>query len=381
MKKVLILPDSFKGTMSSEEVCALMADEVKRVFPACETVALPVADGGEGSTEAFLKALPGKLVGKEVTGPFTDMKVKGFYGLVHEGKTAVMELAAAAALPMVEDRKDPSKTTTYGVGELMKAACHEGIDTLIVGLGGSATNDGGCGAAAACGVRFLDASGKEFVPVGGTLKDIAKIDASHLDPVFKRVHVIVMCDVTNPLCGPNGASAVFGPQKGASPAMVKELDAGLAHMAEICKRDLGCDMKELSGAGAAGGMGGGMVAFFGGELKSGIETVLDAVHFDQQLEGADMVFTGEGKIDGQSIQGKVISGIASHCAPRHVPVVAVVGTIDGSMEGMYGIGVTSVFSILAKPELFKDSRVHCKEDLAATMRAICRLIQSQEEKR
>lgn len=377
MKHVLILPDSFKGTMSSEEVCELMAKAVHAVFPDCETTALPVADGGEGSTEAFLKALPGSMVRLRVSGPVPGEKVDGFYGLIHDGKTAVIELAAAAALPMVEDRKNPEKMTTYGVGELMLAAAKSGVDTIIVGLGGSATNDGGCGAAAACGVRFFDKEGKQFVPVGGTLKDIDRIDMSGLDPAMRKVKCVTMCDVTNPLCGKNGASAVFGPQKGADPAMVSRLDAGLSHLADIVVRDVGRDVRNLAGAGAAGGMGAGNVAFFDSELKSGIETVLEAVHFDERLKDADMVFTGEGKIDGQSIQGKVISGIATHAKKQHVPVVAVVGTIDGDMSGMYQIGVTSVFSILNMPGPFKELSKHCREDLYTTMIAICRLVGSQ----
>lgn len=380
MKHVLILPDSFKGTMSSEEVCDLMAKAVHAVFPECETTALPVADGGEGSTDAFLKALPGRLVRLSVCGPVPGEQVEGFYGLVHEGRTAVIELAAAAALPMVEDRKNPEKMTTYGVGQLMLAAAKSGAETVIIGLGGSATNDGGCGAAAACGVKFLDKAGKAFVPVGGTLKDIERIDLSGVDPAIRKVRFITMCDVTNPLCGPNGASAVFGPQKGATPEMVSRLDAGLFHLADIIKRDVGKEVRDLAGAGAAGGMGAGTVAFFDSQLKSGIETVLDAVHFDERLKDADMVFTGEGKIDGQSIQGKVISGISTHAKRQNVPVVAVVGTIDGDMSGMYGIGVTSVFSILNKPGVFAELSKHCKEDLYTTMVAICRLIGSQKYK-
>ncbi len=379
MKHVLILPDSFKGTMSSEEVCGLMAKAVKEVFPLCETTALPVADGGEGSTEAFLKALPGKLVKLPVSGPVPGTKVEGFYGLVHEGKTAVIELAAAAALPMVEDCKNPEKMTTYGVGELMLAAARSGVSTIIVGLGGSATNDGGCGAASACGVKFFDKAGKSFIPVGGTLKDIDHIDISGLDPAFSSLSCITMCDVTNPLCGGNGASAVFGPQKGADQEMVARLDAGLSHLADVIQRDIGKDVKDLPGAGAAGGMGAGTVAFFASQLKSGIETVLDAVGFDERLKDADMVFTGEGKIDGQSIQGKVISGICSHAKKQDVPVVAVVGTIDGDMSGMYGMGLTSVFSILNKPGSFKELSAHCKEDLYTTMVAVCRLVKSQEK--
>ena len=373
MKKAILIPDSFKGTMTSLEVCAIMEKAIHSVYPDCNCLSFPVADGGEGSIDAFLQALPGEKIHLSVTAAFPGEKCEAFYGLIHEGRTAIVELATCASLPSVEERKNPLKTTTYGVGELILASSRSGAEKIVVALGGSSTNDGGCGAAAACGVTFTDAEGKAFIPVGGTLDRICHIDVSHLDPALKGKEIVTMCDVNNPLCGECGASAVFGPQKGATAEMVKTLDAGLAHLSDVMRSDLGQDVSLLPGSGAAGGMGAGMVAFFGSKLESGIETVLQAVGFDAALSGCDCVFTGEGKIDGQSVRGKVVCGLASHAKKAHVSVVAVVGTIDGDMGKVYEEGVSAVFSILNRPGSFSELKKTCREDLETTMESICRL--------
>jgi glycerate kinase len=375
LKKVILIPDSFKGTMSSAEVCCIMSDSIHRFYPNAATVNIPVADGGEGSVDAFLEAVGGEKIAADVTGPF-GKKVPAFYGVLKGSKTAVIELAAAAGLPLAQETGtlDPEKTTTFGVGELIKAALDAGSEKIIVGLGGSSTNDGGCGFASSLGVKFFDGEGKTFVPTGGTLKDIAKIDKSAVDPRLCRIELVTMCDIDNPLCGPTGASAVFGPQKGADPAMVARLDAGLAHLAGVVKKDLGLDLSDMKGAGAAGGAGYAMKAFFDSKIQMGIETVLDTVGFDTLLQEADLVFSGEGKIDTQSIRGKVVVGIAKRTKRAGVPLIAVVGDIGDGIDEAYDMGITAIFSINRVAVEYPKAKLRAKGDLGATMDNIMRLL-------
>ncbi|MDD3347002.1 glycerate kinase [Oscillibacter sp.] len=370
MKKVVLVPDSFKGTMSSAQVCDAMAEGIHAVFPAAEVISLPVADGGEGSAEAFLTALGGARVSLRVTGP-EGAALESFYALLPDG-TAVVEMAAAAGLPQVLGQKDPERTTTFGVGELLRHAAHHGAKRAVMCLGGSATNDGGCGAAAACGVRFLDRAGNPFVPVGGTLGDISAVDIASMDPAVRDLPIVTMCDIDNPLCGAAGAAAVFGPQKGADAAMVRRLDGGLAHLASIVRRDLGTEVETLPGAGAAGGMGAGMAAFFRSTLRPGIETVLDTVRFAEVASGADLILTGEGKLDGQSLRGKVISGVARRAGG--VPVVAVVGDVGEGAEAVYDLGVTAVFSINRVALPYELSRLRARRDLCSTVEDMMRFL-------
>lgn len=365
MGKWILIPDSFKGTMSSEEICTVMAAALRRHLPEADIVSIPVADGGEGSVDAFLAALGGRREKVPCTGP-DGRPITAFYGRLPDG-TAVVEMAAAAGLPLMEGHLCAEGATTYGVGELLRAAVHAGAKRVILGLGGSATNDGGCGCAAALGIRFLDRDGVSFVPVGGTLDRLDRIDASGLDPAVRAADITVMCDIDNPLCGPTGASAVFGPQKGAGPEMVARLDRNLGHLADIIRRDLGMEIRDLPGSGAAGGMGGGMVAFFGSTLQMGIETVLDTVGFDKLLEGADMVFSGEGKLDAQSLLGKVVIGVARRAKRAGVPLVAVVGDIGDNIEAAYDMGVSAVFSINRVAVPFREAKPRSKSDLALTM--------------
>lgn len=374
MKKVLLIPDSFKGTMSSEEICTVMGEVIRRHYPAAEVVSIPVADGGEGSVDSFLAAMGGEKVHLTVKGPYNEA-LESFYGVL-PGGGAVVEMAAAAGLPLVGEEKHAEQTTTFGVGQLIAEAARSGAKKIIVGLGGSATNDGGCGAAAALGVRFYNRAGESFVPVGGTLKEIDRIDLSGLLPELAAVEMVTMCDIDNPLCGPSGAAAVFGPQKGADPAMVQLLDDGLRHLAAVVRWDLGKDILDLPGAGAAGGMGGGMVAFLGSRLQMGIETVLDTVGFDDLLEGADLVFSGEGKIDSQSLRGKVVIGVARRTQKHNVPLIAIVGDIGDNIEGVYDQGVTGVFSINRVAVPYKEARHRSKGDLALTMDNLLRFMRS-----
>ena len=372
MKKILLIPDSFKGTMSSSEICEIMKKAIHTYYPETEVISIPVADGGEGTVDSFLAAVGGKKVHLTVKGPYFE-DIQSFYGILPDN-TAVVEMAAAAGLPLVGENKHAEKTTTYGVGQLITHAVASGCRKIIIGLGGSATNDGGTGAAAALGVRFINAKGESFIPVGKSLSEIASIDTSGLDPALEGVEMITMCDIDNPLCGPRGAAAVFAPQKGADEAMVRILDQNLAHMAEIVKKDLGRDIINLKGAGAAGGMGGGMAAFFGSKLQMGIETVLDAVHFNELLDGADLVFSGEGKIDSQSLGGKVVIGVARRTKKKGVPLIAIVGDIGDDIEGVYDEGVSAIFSINRVAVPFSEAKLRSKSDLALTMDNLMRFI-------
>ncbi|WRS26723.1 glycerate kinase [Oscillospiraceae bacterium MB08-C2-2] len=373
MKKVILIPDSFKGTMSSLEICSIMDGVIKSYYPEAQIEALPVADGGEGTVECFLEAIGGQRIPVQAMNPFME-EMQSFYGLVSEGKTAIVELAACAGLPLVENRRNPLLATTYGVGQLIADAASRGVKEIVLGLGGSSTNDGGVGMAAALGVVFRNQAGDSFVPTGGNLSEIASIDTSGLLPALSGITITAMCDVDNPLCGPHGASAVFGPQKGADPAMVEFLDKNLAHMNEIIKKDLGMDVNPMPGAGAAGGAGGGAVAFLGATLRSGIETVLDAVNFDQRCQGADLVLTGEGRIDFQSLRGKVIDGVSRRAQKCGAPVIAVVGDIGDNIEPIYDQGVVAVYSINRLAVPFSEAKLRSKKDLALTVDTIMRTI-------
>lgn len=372
MKKVILIPDSFKGTISSAEICAVMRERILAHHPDCTVLSVPVADGGEGSVDAFLTALGGERVTLSVSGPFFE-KTEAFYGLIDHGRTAVIEMAAAAGLPLAAGREDPRRTTTYGVGELMLAAAR-GVKKIIVGLGGSATNDGGCGAAAAAGVKFFRENGETFVPTGGTLSEIARIDMSERADALAGIEIITMCDIDNPMYGPTGAAYVFAPQKGADPAAVQFLDDGLRHLCGVMKESLGTDVSALPGGGAAGAMGAGMSVFFGSTLKMGIETVLDTVGFETMIADADLIFTGEGKIDSQSLRGKAVIGIARRAKKQNVPVIAVVGGAEGDMTAAYDEGVTAVFTINRLPQPLSESSRFTRENLAFAVENILRTL-------
>lgn len=372
MKKILLIPDSFKGTMSSSRVCEIMKKAIASHLPEAQVVSIPVADGGEGTVDSFLAAAGGKRHELQVTGPYGE-PVTAFYGILPDD-TAVVEMAAAAGLPLVGENKHAEKTSTYGVGQILEHVINIGCRKIILGLGGSATNDGGVGAAAALGVQFKDKEGNPFLPVGETLCDISSIDVSRMNPRVKSVDLTVMCDIDNPLCGPQGAAHVFAPQKGADPEMVQRLDQNLMHLAAVIRRDLNVDIEHLPGAGAAGGMGGGMVAFLNGHLQMGIETVLDTVHFDTLLQDAQLVFTGEGKLDTQSLRGKVVSGVARRAKHQKVPVIAVVGDIGDEIEPVYEQGVRAVVSINRVAVPFSEAKLRSESDLELTMDSILRLL-------
>ncbi len=338
-----------------------------------EVVKIPLADGGEGTVEALVRATGGEVRHVRAHDPLM-REIDSFFGLLGDGKTAVVEMAAASGLVLLsEGERNPLVTTTYGTGELIDAAAQAGVERIVVGIGGSATNDAGAGAMSALGARFLDASGAELAPGGAALADLAHIDLSSFRFPLDRIAVEVACDVTNPLIGPRGASPVFGPQKGASPEMVERLDAALLRFADVVKRDLGKDIGEMPGAGAAGGLGAGLAAFLDAKLRSGIDIVLDAAGFDEAIAHADLIITGEGKIDEQTAYGKTIGGVLRRASDRGIPVVAVAGSCSGDLRPLYDAGLTAAFSITPGPMSLDYAMKRASELLTSLSANITRL--------
>lgn len=373
MQNFILVPDSFKGTLSAIEVCNIMKSSIKNLYKDANIISVPVADGGEGTVDAFLYALGGEKKSIWVSDAFNEQKILAHYAMLKDN-IAVIEMAACAGLPLVKNRLEPDKTTTFGVGELIIDAINSGAKKIILGLGGSATNDGGCGMASALGVNFKDEQDQEFIPTGGTLSQIYKIDMNNIYSKIKDVEFVSMCDVDNPLCGKLGASAVFAPQKGADEDMVKSLDEGLAHLAKIIKRDLHIEVKDIKGAGAAGGLGAGSIAFLQSKLTKGIDVILDTINFDELVSKADIVFTGEGKFDSQSLHGKVVMGVANRSQKYKTPVIVVTGAIGENIQEAYNKGITAIFSINKEPMEFSKSALKSKENMILTMENILRLL-------
>ena len=373
MSKYILIPDSFKGSLSSEEICGILGREIRTLEPEAEICSIPVADGGEGTVDAFLAALGGEKIPVSCRDPY-GRAITACYGLLPDGGTAVIEMAAAAGLPLVGDDRRVADATTYGVGQLMAHALERGAKRIVLGLGGSATNDGGCGAAAALGAEFLDAEGRAFVPTGGTLTQIAHIRMEGLRETLAGAEVTVMCDIDNPLCGPAGAAAVFGPQKGADAAMVARMDAGLRHLAEMLEKDVGMEVLTLAGGGSAGGFGAGAAAFFGGQLRMGIDVVLDLTDFDRKCRGASLVITGEGHLDSQSLRGKTVVGVARRARALGVPAAALVGGCETALDAVYAEGVSGVFPIHPALCTWPQAAVRTEEDLRFTMGNLLRFM-------
>jgi glycerate kinase len=347
--RIVIAPQALKGSLTAPEAARAIARGLERVLPSAELDLVPIADGGEGTVEALVSATGGQLVRQTVTGPLGE-PVEATFGLLGNGQTAVIEMAACAGLPLVPpERRDPRLTTTYGVGELIRAALDYGCRHLIIGIGGSATNDGGAGMAQALGVRLLDAQGEDLPYGGAALARLARIVPDGLDPRLRESRIEVACDVTNPLCGPLGASAVYGPQKGATPEMVPLLDAALEHYAEIIQRDLGRSVRDLPGAGAAGGLGAGLLAFLGATLRPGAALVLEAVGLAERLRGASLLITAEGQIDRQTAYGKSVGAVASLARSRGVPVLALAGSLGEEYQVVYPLGVEAIMTLLPAP--------------------------------
>ncbi|MEM7401414.1 MAG: glycerate kinase [Pseudomonadota bacterium] len=376
MKKIVIAPDSFKGNLTSLQVASCLEKGIKRVLPNAKCIKVPMADGGEGTVQSLVDAAKGKIVSKRVKGPAGKL-VTAKYGWLAKQKTAVIEMAEASGLPLVKGReKNPLKTTTYGTGQLILDAINRGAKKIIIGIGGSATNDGGSGMAQALGIKFLNASGKEIKELGcgGMLAKITKIDVQSIDPRIAKTKIVVACDVENPLCGKKGASHVFGPQKGATAKMVDQLDKNLKHFGKLLKRDLKKDVVRMPGAGAAGGLGAGLLAFANATLESGIDIVLSATKLEKYIKGADLVLTGEGRVDFQTAFGKTPSGVAKAAKKCKVPVIAIGGALSDDARQVFDHGIDAIESAAAKDMSLEEAIKNSKQDLANASERVIRMI-------
>ena len=362
--KVVIAPQGFKGNLTALRVSQAIDNGIRRVVPSVITAIVPMADGGEGTMQALVDAIGGEMIPVEVTDPLGG-RVIAHFGLLSDKVTGVIEMAAASGLNLVPPQKlNPLLTTTYGTGELILAALERGCRKLIVGIGGSATNDGGAGMAQALGAKLLDTKGVPLAFGGAALADLEHIDVTTIDPRLADCDIILACDVTNPLCGPQGASAVYGPQKGATKEMVVKLDAALAHYAEVIERDLGIDVRDVPGAGAAGGLGAGLIAFLKARVLPGVDVVIQATGLIEHLKEATLVFTGEGRLDSQTACGKVPVGVARKAKAFGLPVIAIAGEIANGYQAVYQQGIDAVFSIAPGPISLNQSMVRAEKLIA-----------------
>lgn len=345
--KIAIAPDSFKGSMTALEAAERIEEGFCKVFKKNIIVRkIPMADGGEGTVRAIVEATGGKIIKRTVVDPL-GRKIKASFGISGDGRTAVIEMAEASGLVLLKPKeRNPMKTSTFGTGELIKSALKLGVSHILIGIGGSATNDGGTGMARALGVKFLDSDGNPLPEGGGVLNKLDRIDMSKIDPRLKMVKIEVACDVDNPLTGKKGAAEVYGPQKGATAAMVKKLDTGLLHLSKIIKNDIGVNILKVSGGGAAGGLGAGLMAFVGGELRPGVDIVIDRIKLRQRMKGCDLVITGEGRMDGQTVFGKTPSGVARVARELGIPIIAICGCLGKDAIKVNEIGIDAFFSAL-----------------------------------
>lgn len=368
--KIVIAPDSYKESLTAMQVAIAIEKGFQQVLPNAQYIKLPMADGGEGTVQSLVDATGGTIIEQTVTGPL-GKPVGGFFGLLGEGKTAVIEMAAASGLHLVApELRNPLITTTLGTGELIKAALDQGVEHIIVGIGGSATNDGGIGMAQALGIKLLDAQGQTLGYGGGELAKLATIDCSDLDPRLAQIRLEVACDVDNPLCGEKGASAVFGPQKGATPEMVTILDENLSHYAAIIKQQLGVDVRDMAGAGAAGGMGAALLGLLNAELRPGIEIVMDAVRLNDIIADADLMITGEGRIDSQTIHGKTPIGVARTAKKHGVPVIGIAGCLSADCAVVHEHGLDAVFAVVSSPVDLPTALAEAAQNIELTARNI-----------
>lgn len=373
--KFVLAPDSFKESMTSKEACDAMERGIKKVISNAQCIKVPMADGGEGTVEALVYGTKGKIKKVFVTGPLGKEKVSASYGILGNGKRAIIEMAEASGIQLVErNLRNPLLTTTYGTGELILDAINNGVKHIIIGIGGSATNDGGAGMFQALGGKLLDEDGNELGFGGAELLKLHKIDLSTLDSRIKDINFEVACDVTNPLVGVNGASYVFGKQKGATEEDIELLDKALTNYAEVIKRDLGIDVKYMEGAGAAGGLGAALLVFLNGKLKKGIELVIKHTALEEKLKGANYIFTGEGAIDSQTIYGKTPMGVAMVAKKHGVETIAVAGKVGDGVEELYDLGIKSIFSIMRGVESLDEALKNGAENLEKTTEAVVRLL-------
>lgn len=372
--RIVIAPDSFKGSASALAAANAMALGALAVFPRAEVTRVPIADGGEGTVEALVTASHGRLEHRTVRGPLGE-PVRAHWGVLGDGRTAVVEMAAASGLTLVpRERRDPRITTTHGTGELIRAALNEGYSRIVVGIGGSATNDGGTGMARALGIRFLDSEGADLAEGGAALARLSRIDLSGADPRLASAEILVACDVDNPLTGPRGASAVYGPQKGATPEMVAQLDAVLDRFARIATAATGRDVAGVPGAGAAGGLGAGLLFFTPARLRPGVSIVLESVGFDALVRGADLVITGEGRTDFQTAMGKAPIGVAAAAKAHGVPVVCIAGGLGDGADEVLRHGIDALASVVPGPMTLDECMARAAELLEAGTARACRLV-------
>lgn len=374
--KVIIAPQTFKGSLSALDVAKAMREGVLRATSSAETVLVPVADGGDGTLETLIDSSAGETHTAVVTGPLGE-KVDASWGAFGDGKTAIIEMARSSGLALIPTQKrDPNTATTYGLGELIKNSLAKGFRNFIIGIGGSATNDAGAGMAQALGVRLLDKSGNDL-PVGGAaLSKLDHIDTSGLHADAKNSHYEVACDVTNPLTGPEGASHVYGPQKGASPQIALKLDAALVNFSKIVKRDIGLEIDNIPGSGAAGGLGGGLIAFLGANLRAGVDIVLDAVGLKEKLVGANLVITGEGQMDFQTVYNKAPIGVAKLAKQQGIPVIGISGSLGPRYTTVHEHGIDAVFSITTGPMSLEQASQNASDLITSTTEQSIRLIQT-----
>ena len=371
--KFLFASDSFKGTLSSQKTAELLTLAAREIFPDCRCDSITVADGGEGTTDAVLSAVKGKKITVKVHDPLWN-QISSSYGMLDE-KRAVMEMAAASGLPLVpEEKRDPRLTTTFGTGEMIADALDKGFRDISIAIGGSATNDGGIGCIRALGGKFLDKNGHELKGCGEDLIKIDRIDLTNINPLIKECQFTIMCDVTNPLCGEEGATYTFGKQKGATPEIQRELEEGMCNYRDVIKSQFGLDMDQIAGAGAAGGLGTALMVFLNGTLKSGIETVLNLVAFDEHLKDVDIVVTGEGATDWQSVFGKVMQGVGVHCKAHHIPAVAIVGSMGKGAEDIYEYGIESIITTVNGIMPLSDALDHAEDLYLGAARRMFKLL-------
>ena len=375
MHTFVLAPDSFKESMSAEQACQAMQRGVLQVFPDACCIAVPMADGGEGTVEALLRSLDGQGITCMVTGPLVTQQVSTYFAIVDYGRTAVLEMAKANGIHLLAaEQRNPMLTSTYGTGEMIKQALDRGIEKIIIGLGGSVTNDGGAGMAQTLGVQFFNSTGEAIQVCGGNLDQINQIDISQLDARLKNTEILIASDVNNPLCGPNGASAIFGPQKGATPEMVQQLDRNLNHYANLVEASLGISIKNVAGSGAAGGLGFGLMAFADAKLQSGVELIIEQSRLAEKIAQADYVLTGEGKIDSQTALGKTPFGVAQVAQQFNKPVLAFAGLVGEGIESLFDAGFSQIVGInppdCSLEEALKNGEVNLEKAVSKTIKNI-----------
>jgi glycerate 2-kinase len=378
--RIVIAPDSFKECLTASQVAAAISEGIQKILPEAEIINIPIADGGEGTVEALVMATGGKIISTPSVDAL-NRPIQSFYGILGNNKTAVIEMAAASGIELLSlEERNPMITSTYGTGLLLKAVMEAGFTEIILGIGGSATNDGGAGMAQALGFRLLDKNNNPFGWGGGSLGELHQIDNSNVHPMLQKVKITTACDVQNPLLGPSGATHIYGPQKGATNEMVEILEKNMTHFAEILHLEFGTDYSNIPGAGAAGGLGTGLMAFCKAEILPGFNLICKLTHLEEHIKNASLVFTAEGKIDAQTAFGKTISGVAQLGKKHQVPVIALAGMVSDDLAELYKQGLTSAFAIANQPMSLEESKAKASELLAATSKQIMRLVTGIEKK-